>query len=57
MNTHEKEQLNKNLDILMHVAEKLIGGQLHSGNVAHDAPIKGYTIQNCVNNIRKLMEK
>lgn len=47
----------ENLQILQSVADKLIGGQLHSGNVAHDAPTKGYTIQNCVNNIKRYLEE
>lgn len=51
------ERINKNLQILQNVADKLIGGQLHSGNVAHDAPTKGYTIQNCINNIKKALEE
>lgn len=48
-----KEKVEKYLNILSNVAQKLMSGQLHSGNVAHDAPTKGYTIQNCVEAIRK----
>lgn len=48
-----KEKVEKYLNILSSVAQKLMSGQLHSGNVAHNAPTKGYTIQNCVESIRK----
>lgn len=48
-----KEKVEKYLNILINVAQKLTSGQLHSGNVAHDAPTKGYTIKNCVEAIRK----
>ena len=47
------EKINKNLQILQNVADKLIGGQLHPGNVAHDAPTKGYTISNCIKNLKE----
>ena len=50
------EKINKNLQILQNVADKLIGGQLHPGNVAHDAPTKGYTISNCIKNLKEALK-
>lgn len=47
------EKINKNLQ---NVADKLIGGQLHPGNVAHDAPTKGYTISNCIKNLQEALK-
>lgn len=47
------EKINKNLQ---NVADKLIGGQLHPGNVAHDAPTKGYTISNCIKNLKEALK-
>lgn len=50
-----KEKLDKQLRILESVAEKLVNGCLTSGNIAHDGKTKGYTIQNVVNNIRRIV--
>lgn len=50
------EKINKNLQILQNVADKLIGGQLHPGNVAHDVPTKGYTISNCIKNLQEALK-
>lgn len=52
-----KEKLEKQLGILESVAEKLVNGCLTSGNIAHDGKTKGYTIQNVVGNIRRILQE
>lgn len=52
-----KEKLEKQLGILENVAEKLVNGCLTSGNIAHDGKTKGYTIQNVVGNIRRILQE
>lgn len=49
------EKLEKQLDLLERVADKLVNGCLTSANIAHDGKTKGYTIRNVVNNIRHLV--
>ena len=52
-----REKIEKQLNILERVAEKLVNGCLTSGNIAHDGKTKGYTIQNVVGNIRKIINE
>ena len=49
------EKLHKQLAILESVADKLVNGELTSGNIAHEGKVKGYTIRNVVNNIRTII--
>lgn len=49
------EKLEMQLHILESVAEKLINGCITSGNISHEGKVKGYTIQNVVNNIKKII--
>ncbi len=51
------EEIEKQLSLLERVAEKLKNGLITSGNVAHDGMVQGYTIENVVNNIRKVLNK
>lgn len=57
MNEKKTFELEKQLNILIRVAEKLKNGLLTSGNIAHDGKIQGYTIENVVDNIRKILTK
>lgn len=49
------DKLHKQMEILDNVADKLVNGALTSANIAHDGKVKGYTIRNVVNNIRRIL--
>lgn len=53
----KREDIEKQLNLLERVAEKLKNGLITSGNVAHDGKVQGYTIENVVSNIRKILDK
>lgn len=50
-----KEKLEKQLNILERVAERLKNGLITSGNVAHTGMIQGCTVENVVHNIRRIL--
>lgn len=49
--------IEKQLNLLERVAEKLKNGLITSGNVAHDGKVQGYTIENVVSNIREILDE
>ena len=52
----DKEKLEQQLDILERVATKLKNGLITSANIAHDGRVQGYTIENVVSNIKKIIK-
>ena len=50
-----KEELEKQLNILERVAERLKNGLITSGNVAHTGMVQGAAVENVAHNIRKLL--
>lgn len=51
----DAERLEKQLLILERVADNLINGCITSYNFSHEGIVKGYTIQNVVTGIRKII--
>ena len=52
-----REEVEKQLNLLERVAEKLKNGLITSGNVSHTSKVQGYTIENVVNNIKEILQK
>ena len=51
----ELEKIHRQMEILEHVAEHLKDGSITTANMSHNLPIRAYTIQNVVNNIRNII--